>query len=358
MQIDLLLANLTSPPILFFVLGIAATLVRSDLSIPEPLPKLFSLYLLWAIGFKGGVSLRAAGLDADAMLPLIVAVALSAVVPVAAFVPLRSRFNAADACAIAAAYGSVSVVTFITASNFLDQQGIPYGGHLVAALALMESPAIITAVLMYRVVRTKDDNPADATKPPPELKELLREAVANGPVFLLLGSLLAGVITGDAGWTRLRPFCEDIFHGVLVLFLLESGMTAARSLSGLRKAGIAAPIAGIVIPLISAAAAIAIAIPLKLSVGDAFLLMILAASASYIAVPAAMRLAIPEANSGVYLPMALGITFPFNIALGIPMYLASAQALLPDAAEATESAPAHEQGPAAETTEGPEAGQG
>ena len=333
MQLDLLLANLTSPPILFFVLGIAATLVRSDLTIPEPLPKLFSLYLLWAIGFKGGISLREAGLDIDALLPLIIAVIFSAVVPLIAFIPLRSRFSPPDACAIAACYGSVSVVTFITASNFLDQQQIPYGGHLVAALALMESPAIITAVLLYRLVRRKQNDDAEpGTKM--DLKELLREALANGPVFLLLGSLAAGVITGDAGWKQLRPFCEDIFHGVLVLFLLESGMTAARTLGGLKQAGIAAPLAAIVMPIASASAALAISVPLGLRQGDAFLLMILAASASYIAVPAAMRLAIPKANSGIYLPMSLGITFPFNIALGIPLYLAAVRALIPDAVPA------------------------
>lgn len=329
MQLDLLLANLTSPPILFFVLGVIATLVRSDLTIPEPLPKLFSLYLLWAIGFKGGVSLRDAGLDAAALTPLVVAVALSFCMPFVAIWPLRSRLSVADACATAGAYGSVSVVTFITAANFLQSQSEPYGPHLVAALALMEAPAIISAVLLYRMLSARSPREADLGHNP-SMTELLREALFNGPVFLLLGSLLAGVMTGDSGWQTLRPFCEDIFHGVLVLFLLEAGMTAAKSLRGLREAGGFAVVAGVVMPLCGAVVAIGIARVLGLSVGDAFLLTILTASASYIAVPAAMRLAIPKANPGVYLPMALGITFPFNIAVGIPLYLWAIRAVWPE----------------------------
>lgn len=327
MQLDLLLANLTSPPILFFVLGVLATLAKSDLTIPEPLPKLFSLYLLWAIGFKGGVSLREAGLDIETLLPLLVAVAISFLAPLIIVWPLRSRFTIADACATAGAYGSVSVVTFITAANFLQAQEIPYGGHLVAALALMEAPAIISAVLLYRILESK----RPATEPqaealgehgaPPNMKALLREALFNGPVFLLLGSMLAGLLTSESGWATLQPFCEDIFHGVLVLFLLEAGMTAARTLSGLKQAGVVAPIAGITIPICGAVVAIGLGKLLGMSEGDTFLLAILSASASYIAVPAAMRLAIPAANPGIYLPMALGVTFPFNIAVGIPLYL-------------------------------------
>lgn len=335
MQLDLLIANLTSPPILFFVLGVIATLVRSDLTIPEPLPKLFSLYLLWAIGFKGGVSLREAGLDAASLTPLIVAVVLSFGWPFVVVWPLRARLSIADACATAGAYGSVSVVTFITAANFLDAQKVEYGGHLVAALALMEAPAIVSAVLLYRLLRAREkaesraDQPGAAT---PDMKELLREALFNGPVFLLLGSLLAGLVTGESGWVKLRPFCEDIFHGVLVLFLLEAGMTAAKSLRGLREAGAFAVGAGVIIPVVSASVALGLARMLGLPQGDAFLLIILAASASYIAVPAAMRLAIPRANPGVYLPMALAITFPFNIAIGIPVYLWAVRAVWPHVA--------------------------
>ncbi|MGP1271857.1 MAG: sodium-dependent bicarbonate transport family permease [Phycisphaerales bacterium] len=324
MQLDLLLANLLSPPVLFFALGMLATVVRSDLTIPDPLPKLFSLYLLWAIGFKGGAELRQAGLDWSVAGPIIAAIGLSCVLPILAWPILRRLFKTADACAIAASYGSVSVVTFITAEKFLAAQDIPVGGFMVAALALMEAPAIVVAVVLYRRHLHRADPQQRAGLGP-----LLREAVIGGPVFLLLGSLAAGVLSGEAGWTTLRPFCEDIFHGVLVLFLLESGMNAARTLRGLAGVRRNAIGVGLILPLLSAALAIVIARVLGLSVGNATLLTVLSASASYIAVPAAMRLAVPEANPGLYMPMSLGITFPFNIAIGIPLYLGIVQAIWP-----------------------------
>ncbi len=326
MQLDLLLSNLLSPPVLFFAIGMLATAARSDLTIPEPLPKLFSLYLLWAIGFKGGYELQHAGLGFDVALPIVGAIALSCAMPVAAFPLLRRMFKPADACALAACYGSVSVVTFITAQNFLEAQGVEFGGYMVAALALMEAPAIVVAVVLYRGYLHK----ADPSTTHPGLGPLLREAATGGPVFLLLGSLLAGVLSGERGWSTLQPFCEDIFHGVLVLFLLEAGMTASRRLRELSGAKRNAVVVGLVTPLIGAAAAIAMSRAMGLSVGDATLLAVLSASASYIAVPAAMRLAVPEANSGLYLPMSLGITFPFNIAIGIPLYLGAVRLLWPD----------------------------
>jgi len=316
MTLDLLLANLFSPPVLFFFMGMLAILARSDLTIPEPLPKLFALYLLWAIGFKGGVSLRESGFQTTAMLLLAAGVLLSALTPLYVRPILRLRFGEADACATAAAYGSVSVVTFITAKNFLEAQGVLYSPHLIAALALMEFPAIVVGVLLYNA-RTRSSATAHHAGP----RELFREAIFSGPVFLLLGSMAVGALSGPAGWETLQPFSEDIFHGVLVLFLLESGMVASRRLRELGRGVQWAMIFGVALPLLNAGVGLLVARLVGAGVGDAFLFVILSASASYIAVPAAMRMAIPEANAGLYLPMALAISFPFNIALGIPIYL-------------------------------------
>lgn len=321
----LLSDNLLSPPILFFFLGVFGRWVRSDLSIPEPLPRLFGLYLLWAIGFKGGVSIAAAGLSWSVVVPLAVMMVLSAALPLLAYPLLRKRFNSADACATAAAYGSVSVVTFITAANFLSAQGIDYSGYLVAALALMEFPAIISAVVLYRVVTSRGGEQESATeavrKHASSFGSLVKESLLSGPVFLLLGSMVVGALTGERGWSALETFCEDIFHGILVLFLLEAGMRASERLGELGRVWLFALGTGIALALVNAAVGAGLAWMLGMSAGDGFLLMILCASASYIAVPATMRMAIPEANPSIYLPMALGITFPFNIAFGIPLYL-------------------------------------
>lgn len=331
MGLELAIDNLLSPPVLFFAVGTLAVLLRSDLEIPHPIPRLFSLYLLWAIGYKGGVKLHEAGLDPGVALSLGASLLLSAVTPLWVNPLLRLRFNVHDAAAGAAAFGSVSAVTFITAVNFLEAQSIPYGGHLVAALALMEAPAVVVAVLLHRhaaqaAALADPDNPVTAdTKQ--SVGTLLREAVLSGPVFLLLGSLLVGVLAGERGYEKLRPFTEDVFYGMLVLFLLDAGMTAARRLGGLKEVGAFAVGVSIGIPLVNAAIGWGVSWALGLSAGDAFLFMILAASASYIAVPATMQIAIPEANASLYLPMALGVTFPFNIILGIPLYLAMANAL-------------------------------
>ena len=328
MQIELLLNNLLSPPILFFGLGILAVLLRSDLKIPEPLPKLFSLYLLWAIGFKGGVKLAGAGFSVGSILPLVAAVMLSAVLPLLNYPILRLKLAKADACACAAAFGSVSVVTFITAANFLESINLPYAGHLVAALALMESPAIVVAVMLYRTQR-RTPNPTDEPSPP-SIGALLHEAFFSGPVFLLLGSLLVGALSGQRGYEKLQPFTDDIFHGMLVLFLLNAGMDASKRMKDLANIRSFAIVIGIAVPLINAAIGLAVARLLGLPEGDAFLFTMLSASASYIAVPAAMSMAIPKASAGIYLPIALGITFPFNIALGIPLYLSAVRLFWPD----------------------------
>ena len=316
MDYNPVIGNLLNPPILFFFLGLAAVFVKSDLEIPAPIPKILSLYLLFAIGFKGGVGLAASGFETQIVIVLIAAVLMASIVPLYAFFILRRKLPVADSAAIAATYGSISAVTFITAAAFLEKIGVAYGGYLVAAMALMESPAIIVAVLLYRL-RSVKQNGAEFS-----WKELWRDAFFNGSVFLIMGSLLIGALSGEAGAKTLKPFTHDIFAGVLCFFLLDMGIVAARRLSDLRRAGMFLTAFAILLPLGNAALAIPLAYALNLSAGDAFMFTILCASASYIAVPAAMRLSIPEANPSLYVPMSLAITFPFNIIAGMPIYLA------------------------------------
>ncbi len=329
MDLSLVLENLIAPPILFFLLGMAATLLRSDLEIPTPVTRALSLYLLFSIGMHGGVELARAGFSVATLLPLGAGVAASAVMPVAVFAVLRRRLGVANAAAIGATYGSISAVTFITAVGFLEARGVGYGGHMVAAMALMESPAILVGVLLAR--RHGVGAPAAASgagaDAPSGRAALLREAFLGGPVFLLLGSLLVGLATGERGWETVAPFAHEPFRGVLCLFLLDMGLIAARRLDDLRRAGAPLAVFAVLAPLVSATAAIGFAWAVQLSPGDALLLCVLCASASYIAVPAAVRVAVPQANPGLYLPMSLAMTFPFNIAVGIPLYYGVIEAL-------------------------------
>ena len=321
MSIDLVLSNLLNPPVLFFFLGMLAVKVGSDLDIPQPLPKLFSLYLLLAIGFKGGVELHHGGLRGDVVIALAAGVAMAMIVPLYAYVVLCRKLDAANAAAIAATYGSISAVTFIAATSLLGHLDIPYGGHMVAAMALMESPAIVVGVALYRMATRGGGNDHFSWR------ELLREAFFNGSVFVLVGSLVIGLLTAEHGAKALGTFTNDIFKGVLCLFLLDMGLVSARRLEALRKAGSFTIGFATAVPLVNAAIAIAIARAAGMGVGDAFLFCVLCASASYIAVPASMRMAIPEANPGVYVTMALALTFPLNIVIGLPLYLSVIQAL-------------------------------
>lgn len=323
MDLATLLANFQNPPILFFALGVAAALLRSPLEIPAPVTKLLSLYLLWAIGFKGGVELARGGFGGLVLPTLGVAVLLAALAPLPVFWLARRRLSAHDAAALAAAYGSISAVTFLTACAGLDRQGIAFGGHMVAAMALMESPAIVVAVLLRRRALRGNDGPA----PDVDVRALLHDALLNGPVVVLLGSLAIGAVCGESGYQAMKPLCTDAFPGVLVFFLLDLGVLAGSRLRALAgEARFLVPF-GIGVPLVQAAVALAAAAGIGLSVGDATLLLVLAASASYIAVPAAMRLAIPEAEASLYVGAALGITFPFNLTIGLPLYQAAAQAV-------------------------------
>lgn len=313
-----------SPPVLFFFLGMIAAAVRSNLHVPKAVTKLLSLYLLWSIGFQGGVKLVKGGLTPDAVAALSAAILLACVVPVYSFFVLKRKVNTYNAAAIAAAYGSVSAVTFMAASTVLTAKGIEYGGHMVAAMALMESPAIVIAVVLMRLAQknepvppTPDGKPAPA---PGGWGKLLHEAFLNGPVLLLLGSMAIGMITGEAGYNAFKPLCTDLFSGVLVFFLLDLGLLAARRFKDLRKAGPSLIAFGLITPLLNASLALGLAYLLKLTPGDGALLMVLAASASYIAVPAAVRLVIPQATPGLYIPLPLAVTFPFNVGIGIALY--------------------------------------
>jgi hypothetical protein len=314
MDISLILSNLLNPPILFFFLGLLAVLLHSDLEIPQPLPKFLSLYLLLAIGFKGGVELHQSGIDRSVLVTIGLAMLMASVVPLYSFFILRLKLAASDAAAIAATYGSISAVTFITATAFLQDLNIPYSGYMVATMALMESPAIIIGVLLYRL--SGNSNRGELS-----WSELLRDAFFNGSVLLLIGSLLVGVLTGEAGKRELQPFTHGLFKGLLAFFLLDMGLVAARRLRDLRKAGVFLVSFAILMPLLNAALGMGLAYLVDMPRGDALLFIVLCASASYIAVPAAVRLAIPEANPSLYVPMALAITFPFNIIVGLPLYL-------------------------------------
>lgn len=313
MNLDLLVANIVSPPLLFFLLGVVAALIKSDLEVPQPVPKFLAMYLLMAIGFKGGVEL-AHGFSADALKGLVASVAMAFVLPAIFFAILRQRLDAKTSAAVAATYGSVSAVTFVTAVSFLDRNGVPFGGHMVAALALMESPAIIVGVFLARRFS------ADSAEV--RWGHLLREACFNGSVVLILGSLAIGAVVGSEGASSLKPFTGDIFKGMLCFFLLDMGVLAARRIGALREGGLFLPGFAVLAPPIAGLVAIGLARLIGLGQGDALLFAVLCASASYIAVPAAMRMAIPEANPSIYVSMALGITFPFNIALGLPLYFA------------------------------------
>ncbi|MFZ4442021.1 MAG: sodium-dependent bicarbonate transport family permease [Planktothrix agardhii] len=314
---SLILFNILNPPVLFFFLGVLAVFCKSDLEIPPPLPKLFSLYLLLAIGFKGGYELSESGINTQIALTLMASIIMALVVPAYSFFILRLKLDAYNAAAIAATYGSISAVTFITASSFLEKLHIEYGGHMVAALALMESPAIIIGIVLVRVFAPVKEGENEAFS----WGKVLHESFLNGSVFLLVGSLIIGLLTGDKGWEKLQPFTEGIFYGALTFFLLDMGLVAAKRIRELKKAGSFLIAFSVFIPVANAILGIIIGKVLGFGEGNTLLFTVLCASASYIAVPAAMRMTIPEANPSIYVSMALALTFPFNIIVGIPLYL-------------------------------------
>lgn len=318
MNVDILISNLTNPVLLFFVLGIIATLVKSDLKIPESSSKFISLYLLFAIGFKGGQELSHSEFNAEVSYSILFAIGLSVMVPLYTFYILKRKIGTPNAGAIAAAYGSVSAVTFVTAVSFLENQAIAFGGHMVAIMAIMESPAIIVGVILIMM--------NDSTKKEKKsVGSILKHSFTSGSVLMLIGSLVIGLIADASQARGIEPFTTDIFKGFLSLFLLEMGMVTASKIKGFKKYGMFLFFFGIVIPLFNGMVVAFVSGFITESEGNRLLFAILAAGASYIAVPATMKLAEPRADPGIYIPMALGITFPFNITIGMPIYYAVIQ---------------------------------
>ncbi|MCA3132104.1 MAG: sodium-dependent bicarbonate transport family permease [Betaproteobacteria bacterium] len=315
-----LLSSLMDPAILFFFFGLFAGTIRSNLEIPPAIAKFLSLYLLLVIGFKGGVSMAMTGFTSSMGWALLGAIILAFIIPAYSFGILRTRLSAFDAAAIAATYGSVSAVTFITASGFAERTGLAFGGYMAVALVIMESPAIIMAVLLANMVRTRNAL-ASGTAATGQVRigKVLHEAFTDGAHLLLLGSLLVGFLTGEAGKKVLDPF-TSLQKGILAFFLLDMGLLVAARARDLRDNRAFLTAFGICVPLVNATLAALLAKAFGLGLGDAFLLSVLAASASYIVVPAVVRYAIPEANASLYFGMSLVITFPFNIIVGIPLY--------------------------------------
>ena len=315
------------PAILFFVFGILAGALGSNLEIPPQIARFLSLYLLMALGLKGGFALAQSGLTNEVSISLGLALLLAVLVPCLGFVVLRRWLSGFDAAAVAATYGSVSAVTFITAVQYLDNHSITFGGHMAAAMALMESPAIILAVLLANLVRRRQGITTSAASPGP-LSKVMHEALTDGAQLLLIGAMLVGFLSGESGKAAMQPFAIDLFKGMLAFFLLDMGLLAARNMAGLRSQPPILIAYAICAPLLHAGMALGLSVLCGLSQGNAALLMVLAASASYIAVPAVVRHAIPEAYPSLYFGMSLGLTFPFNILLGIPLYVYVAQRVI------------------------------
>jgi len=337
--------TLLDPAILFFVFGAAAGLLKSNLEIPQPIARFLSLYLLMALGLKGGFALAASGLTREVGVSLTCAVLLAVLIPALGYSLLRRWLSGFDAAAVAATYGSVSAVTFITAVQVLDGRGVAHGGHMAAAMALMESPAIIMAVLMANMLRRQiataparqaaaptsnaglpDMASAGAGPVPPlPIGKVLHESFTDGAQLLLLGAMAVGLATGESGQAAMKPFSADLFKGMLAFFLLDMGLLTARHLYTLKGLPRTLLAWGLLAPLAHAGLALGLAAATGMGVGNTALLMVLAASASYIAVPAVLRHAVPEAQPALYFGLSLGVTFPFNILLGIPLYITVAQ---------------------------------
>lgn len=327
--------NFLDPAILFFVFGIIAGLLRSDLEIPAQIAKFLSLYLLMALGLKGGFALAASGLSPAIAATLLAAVLMAFVVPMLGYSFLKNRVPRFDAAAVAASYGSVSAVTFVTAMQYAESQGIPVGGHMAVAMVLMESPAVIVAIVLANLLR-RQIAAAEPLQPVAQntlvasggssmsIRGVLYESLTNGTHLLLMASLVIGFVSGDAGKAVMKPFSADLFKGMLAFFLLDMGLVVAKNLREMR--GKAPVLLGYAMlsPFVHATLALALALVLRLPAGDAALLMVLSASASYIVVPAVLRHAVPEANPSMYLGLPIGVTFPINLLIGIPLYMEAA----------------------------------
>ncbi|MFN8438001.1 MAG: sodium-dependent bicarbonate transport family permease [Cytophagales bacterium] len=313
MNFNLLIENLTNPALLFFFLGILAVYLKSDLEIPAGTSKFISLYLLFCIGFKGGQELAHGEFSTEIVYSMVFGVVLSAIISTYTFFILKKKFNVFDAGAVAAAYGSVSAVTFVTASNYLESMHLQVHGHMVAIMALMESPAIIVGLILISKFNKSEDSHINKT-------EVIKHSFTNGSVLLILGSLVIGLLASTKQAEGIKPFTTDIFKGFLAIFLLDMGIASGRKLSSFLNYGSFPIIFGIAIPILNGCIVALASNMVTHDVANKFIFAILGASASYIAVPAAMKIAAPQANPGLFLPMALAITFPINITIGMPLY--------------------------------------
>jgi hypothetical protein len=315
MNFDLLLLNITNPAFLFFILGIVAVKLKSDLEIPSGSSKFISLYLLFCIGFKGGQELSHSSFSMDIIWAVLFGLLIASAIPLYTFFILKRKLTVEDAGAIAAAYGSVSAVTFVTASSYLENQSLSFNGHMVAVMALMEAPAIIIGVALIRFY-SQHKNATQGS-----FKSIVTHSLTNGSVLLIIGSLIIGLIADEKQAAGIKPFTTDVFKGFLAIFLLDMGITSGKKLNDFLKGGWFLSLFAILTPIVNGCVVAFVSGLFITDIGDRFIFSILAASASYIAVPAAMKIAVPKANPGLFLPMALAVTFPFNISLGMPLYL-------------------------------------
>ena len=318
---------LLDPAILFFLLGVSAGFLKSNLEVPPQISRFLALYLLMALGLKGGFSLAKSGFTPEVGQTLALALLLAVLIPALGYLVLRKLLQPFDAAAVAATYGSVSAVTFITAVQYMENQGFAFGGHMAAAMALMESPAIIFAIAIAARVRKQFNHPqgvSPGSAKPASASSLLHESLTDGAQFLLLGSMLIGFLTGQEGKLAMEPFTGQLFKGMLAFFLLDMGLSAARNVPKLKGQTPWIYAYAIAAPLLHAGLALGLARLFQLPPGDTALLMVLAASASYIAVPAVLKHSMPEANAALYFGMSLGITLPLNLVVGIPLYVSVA----------------------------------
>lgn len=313
MNFNLLLENLTNPALLFFVLGIIAVYLKSDLEIPHNSSKFISLYLLFAIGFKGGQELSHEAFTSEIAWSIVFGIFTSLFIPFYTFFILKRKLSIFDSGAIAAAYGSVSAVTFVTAVSFLESQQLSLHGHMVAIMALMESPAIIIGLVLISLFNKKESQTINK-------REVLKHSLTNGSVLLILGSLIIGFVANDKQAEGIAPFTNDLFKGFLAIFLLDMGITSGKKLKSFFSFGSFPIVFAILIPLINGTIFALLSSFVTDDISNRFMFAILAASASYIAVPAAMKITVPKANPGLFLPMALAVTFPVNITIGMPLY--------------------------------------
>lgn len=313
MNLNLLIDNLTNPALLFFILGIFAVYVKSDLEIPSNSSKFISLYLLFAIGFKGGQELSHEVLNAEIAWSMLFGISISFLIPIYCFFILKRRLSVYDAGAVAAAYGSVSAVTFVTAVSYLESQQLHLHGHMVAIMALMESPAIIIGLLLISIFNKEESESINKSG-------VIKHSFTNGSVLLILGSLVIGYIANAKQAEGIKPFTNDLFKGFLAIFLLDMGITSGKKLKAFFSFGWFPFFFAMLIPIINGSIVAIISSFVTNDVANRFVFAVLAASASYIAVPAAMKISVPKANPGLFLPMTLAITFPVNITIGMPIY--------------------------------------